>query len=74
MADRRQVLELFEAHKDFVDKKVSEGIEKNRKGDAKITVTDKNGKPIEGAKITASQKSHETATPTIHRPHFKRCL
>ena len=59
MNERRKVLELFEAHKDFVDTKVNKGIEKNRKGDAKITVTDKNGNPIEGAKITASQKSHE---------------
>ena len=59
MYERRKILELFDLHQDFVDKKVSDGIEQNRKGYAKITITDKNGNSIKGAKITASQKSHE---------------
>ncbi|MBR2387974.1 MAG: endo-1,4-beta-xylanase [Clostridia bacterium] len=59
MNDRRKVLELFDTRKDFVDAKVSEGIEKYRKGDAKLTVTDENGNPVSGAKITVSQKTHE---------------
>ena len=49
--DRRRVLEAFEAQKDFYEQKVNEGIEKNRKGDARIRLTDESGAPIAGAKI-----------------------
>ena len=59
MSERRKVLELFELNKEFVDTRVNEGIEKNRKGDASIKVTDKNGNAIEGAKIKLTQRSHE---------------
>ena len=59
MNDRRKVLELFDEHKERVDKRVSEGIEKYRKGDGKITLVDKNGVPVANAKIKLSQRSHE---------------
>lgn len=59
MSDRRKVLELFEQQKEFVDKKVSEGIETYRKGNANVTVTDQNGNPIPNARVTAVQTSHE---------------
>ena len=59
MNDRRKVLELFDTHRELVEKRVAEGIEKNRKGNAKIIVTDKDGNAITGAKIIATQKSHE---------------
>jgi len=59
MSDRRRVLESFEEHKEYTEKRVSEGIEKYRKGDAEIIVTDKNGKPLTDIKIRAVQKSHE---------------
>ena len=32
MSDRRNILELFEAQKDFVEEKISSGIEQHRKG------------------------------------------
>lgn len=59
MSERRKVLELFEQQKEYTDKKVSEGIEKYRKGYACITVTDKNGNAVPDAKIKINQKSHE---------------
>ena len=59
MSERRKVLELFEANKEETQKKVSEGIEKYRKGDLKITVTDKEGNPIPDAKVSVKQKNHE---------------
>ena len=59
MNERRKVLDLFDEQKDFVEEKVACGIEKYRKGDAKITVTDENGKPIPNAKIKVKQKTHE---------------
>ncbi len=43
MSDRKKVLELFEEQKELLDKRINEGIEKYRKGDAAITVTDNNG-------------------------------
>lgn len=59
MNDRKKILDLFEQQKEYTDKRVSEGIEKYRKGNAKIMVTDKSGKPIHNVEITAKQKSHE---------------
>lgn len=56
MSDRRKILDLFEEQKDFVNEKVAYGIEKYRKGDAKLTVTDENGDPIPNAKIKVTQK------------------
>lgn len=59
MSERRKVLELFEAQKDFMEEKVSAGIEQYRKGYANVTVIDSNGNPIPNAKIKVNQKSHE---------------
>ena len=59
MNGRRKVLDLFDEQKDFVNERVAYGIENYRKGDAKITVTDENGKPIPNARIKVKQKSHE---------------
>jgi len=59
MSERRKVLEAFEAQKEFMNEKVSYGIEHYRKGDAKITVVGKDGKAIPGAKVKVDQKSHE---------------
>ena len=59
MSDRRKVLKPFEDQKDFLNEIVNSNIEKFRKGDGKITVIDKFGKPLKNAKIKLSQKSHE---------------
>lgn len=59
MSDRRKVLELFEKHKDYIDKRVSSGIELYRKGYGVITVKDKDGNVVPNAKVKISQKSHE---------------
>lgn len=55
MSDRRKVLELF----DKQNERTADGIEKYRKGDAEICVTDKDGKAVPGAKVSIKQKSHE---------------
>ena len=59
MNDRRKVLDLFEEQKDIMDQKISEGIEKYRKGDCNIKIVDQNGAVISGATIRLKQKSHE---------------
>lgn len=59
MYERRKILYLFEEQKDYMDERVSTGIEKYRKGDAKLVITDKNGKAITNAKVKVTQKSHE---------------
>ena len=59
MTERRKILDLFDAQNDYVEEKVSHGIETYRKGDGKVRIVDKNGKPVVGAKIKFSQKSHE---------------
>ena len=40
-------------------KRIDDGIEKNRKGDAVIKIVGADGKPIDGAKVELSQTSHE---------------
>lgn len=59
MNDRKKILELFDQQKEYTDKRISEGIEKYRKGDAEIVVTDKSGNPIPNVAIKVKQKSHE---------------
>lgn len=59
MNERKKILELFEQQKEYTEKRVSDGIEKHRKGNAEIIVTDKNGKPVPDVKIKAVQKTHE---------------
>ena len=58
MADRKKVLELFENQKEYTDKKISEGIEKHRKGNAEITITDKDGNALKNVAVKAVQKTH----------------
>ena len=59
MSDRRKVLELFEEQKEFLNEKITYGIETYRKGDATLTVTDENGNPISNAQVKIKQKTHE---------------
>ncbi|MBQ8605210.1 MAG: endo-1,4-beta-xylanase [Clostridia bacterium] len=59
MSDRKKVLELFYENKDVLSEKINSGIEKNRKGDIKIKISDKDGNALNGAKVTLKQKSHE---------------
>ena len=59
MNEQENILELFEEQKDFVNEKVSYGIETYRKGNGRICVVDANGAPIPNAKVKLNQKSHE---------------
>lgn len=59
MSDRKKVLELFEKNKEYMEERVNNGIEQNRKGYAEICVKDKDGNEISGVKISVKQKSHE---------------
>ena len=56
---RELFMSAYENVKDEVDAKISEGIEKNRKGFCRIRVTDKNGNPVAGKKIKLTQKTHD---------------
>ena len=58
MSERQQVLKNFEEQKDYLDQKISYGIENYRKGDAKITLKDGDGSAADGAKIKITQKTH----------------
>lgn len=51
-------LEYFRRHENEVDARVREGIEAHRKGDARIRITDGEGRPLSGAEITYRQRSH----------------
>ena len=59
MNERRKILNLFEEHSDFYNGKVSTGIEKNRKGNAMLSVTDSEGNAVPSARVKLSQRSHE---------------
>ena len=58
MSDRRKVLEMFDKH-DLWRERAADGIERYRKGDAKLTFVDKDGNPISNATVRIKQKSHE---------------
>ncbi|MBP5270092.1 MAG: endo-1,4-beta-xylanase [Clostridia bacterium] len=57
--NRRKVIELFDAYAADWKPRAAAGIEKYRKGDAVVTVRDKDGRPVPGARIKFSQKTHE---------------
>ena len=59
MNDRKKVLELFAQQEECTNERNKEGIEKYRKGNAEIVVTDKSGNPIPNAAIKVKQESHE---------------
>lgn len=56
---RNSALKYFDRHRDFADDYVKTGIEKNRKGFARIAIRDKDGKPVKGATVKITQKSHD---------------
>lgn len=58
MSERRRILELFEKNRDYIGQRSSEGIEKYRKGDMHITVSDAQGAPVKGAQVKVKQKNH----------------
>ena len=58
MKNRYQVLELFKTQTDLSEQRVSEGIEKYRKGDAQLTVVDTQGNKVSNATIKVNQKNH----------------
>ena len=58
MSERREVLAHFEEQREATEGRIAEGIEAHRKGDARITVTKKDGTPLAGARVLAVQKSH----------------
>ena len=59
MSERRKVLELFDDKRSCWRQRSADGIERYRKGDGRITVTDRNGRPIPNAAVKIKQKSHE---------------
>ena len=59
MSDRRNILEMFEEQKEYMEERVNSGIEKYRKGDVRIVLKDNCGGVISNAKIKVKQKSHE---------------
>ncbi len=56
MSERRKVLEFFESAE--WQEKANANIERYRKGDAELLITDKNGAPIKDAKVKVVQTSH----------------
>ena len=58
MSERRKVLELFEQQEESLRKKISDGIERHRKGNALLTVVDASGQPLSNVTVKVKQKSH----------------
>lgn len=56
MNERRKVLELFDAQ---TDRTAKDGIERYRKGNAKLTLTDRNGQILPHTAVRLTQKTHE---------------
>lgn len=59
MTRREKALRYFDENRDFMDSYVKAQTEQNRKGNVKVSVKDKDGNPVCGAKIKIKQKSHE---------------
>lgn len=57
--DARSLLMPFEEQKDYVNARINDGIEQNRKKNVVFAVRDKDQNPIKDAKIRLVQKDHE---------------
>ena len=59
MSRRDEVLKPFLDKRDYMEARIKEGVENNRKGSGLLRVVDADWNPIPGARITLSQKKHE---------------
>lgn len=57
--EREVVLKPFVEQANYMNERISTGIEQHRKGEFCVTVVDENGKAVPGAKVTVHQKNHE---------------
>ena len=55
----KTILKPFEADAAYFNERVASGIEKNRKGWAKIQLIDREGNPVSDVHVHATQKTHE---------------
>ena len=56
---REEMSRIFDEHRDYMNDRISSGIENNRKGWFEIEVSDKDGKPVRDAHIRLTQKTHD---------------
>lgn len=52
------VMAPFETARDWTDERIAQGIEKYRKADAKVTVVDREGRPVSGVNVRYQLKKH----------------
>ena len=58
--ERRKIwYDMLDMDMPLIDKRISDGIEKNRKGNIQIKLTDKSGRPVAGKRVKILQKSHD---------------
>ena len=55
----KNVMRYFEKYRGYMEDRVRDGIEQNRKGYGSVTVTDASGAPVQGARVKLRQKRHE---------------
>lgn len=55
---RKIILQSFEENRDYINCKLKEGIEKYRKGKARVKIVDSEGKPLQGIRVVIEQKKH----------------
>lgn len=53
------MLDLFIEQEEATRERVNDGIERYRKGDFTLTLTDENGAPLAGKPVKLTQKTHE---------------
>jgi len=56
---RDEVFKRFDEEAQLINERSADGIEKYRKGDAVVTVTGADGKPVKGAHVKITQKTHD---------------
>ena len=56
---RSLYMRAYEEHREEVDARIAEGIEKHRKGLCRVRLTGPDGQPLAGRKLRLTQKSHD---------------
>jgi len=59
MGRKKIALKYFEEQREYIEERISLGIERNRKGFAELSVKDRDGLPMKNIRLRAVQKNHE---------------
>lgn len=57
--NRKEILQIFEEQREYMERRIAEGIESNRKGNLQVLLKGKDGCPVQKANVRIRQMTHD---------------